>query len=55
MKTYSFYIKNFFDGPDWEEDIQAKDEWEAVNYFYDKLKKYDWSKKEIRKNIWQQK
>jgi len=55
MKTYSFYIKSHCAAPDWEEDIKANNKSEAVQYFYDKLKKYDYTKQDIRRMIWQQK
>lgn len=51
MKTYSLNIKSHCNFPDFESEIEAESENEAVDYFYGLLTgEYD--KKFIKENMW---
>ena len=51
MNTYLLYIKSHCEYPDYEDDVEARNKKEAVEYFYSKLARWDWQKDEIEKYV----
>ena len=51
MKNYLLILKSHTDAPDYEDEFMAKSKEEAVDYFYNKLKKYEWEKEDIAENV----
>ena len=52
MNTYSIYLKSHSEAPDYEDETQANNFQEAVDYFYSKLAKYGWDRKSIEENTY---
>ena len=51
MRTYLLYIKSHAEAPDYEDQCEASNKQEALDYFIGRLGKYGWSEKEILENM----